>query len=157
SPLQDASRELPMSRIAAPTFLAAALAALPLSVSIATLMTVTSPVSAQSAAPSTEPAGAVSAPPASATTSSATAAATPARPSMPPDQAREEYAYTLGVQAYLYGYPSVEMYRVRHHAVFDTSNPTRTPINQFRHRHELLDPNATTVVAPNNDTLYSSA
>lgn len=90
----------------------------------------------------------------------------PATPDIPPkpapaamsaDLAREEYAYTLGVQAWIFGYPSVEMFRVRHHAVFDTANPTRTPINEFRHRRELLGPLATTVVAPNNDTLYSSA
>ncbi len=74
-----------------------------------------------------------------------------------PEQAMEEYAYAIGVQAYIYGYPSVELYRVRYKAVFNPGNKTRTPLNRFRHRRELLDPAATTVVAPNNDTLYSSA
>jgi hypothetical protein len=73
------------------------------------------------------------------------------------EQALEEYAYTIGVQAYLYGYPSVELYRVRYNAVFNPANKNRTPLNRFRHRRELLGPAAVTVVAPNNDTLYSSA
>lgn len=83
-------------------------------------------------------------------------------PAAPPEpisaeQAREEYAYTLGVQAYIYGYPLVEMYRVRHKAVFDPANKNRTPLNQFRHMRALFNHTAATVVAPNNDTLYSSA
>src|SRR3569833_1887345 len=79
----------------------------------------------------------------------------PAATAMTPDQAREEYAYALGVQAYIYGYPSIEMYRVRNHAIYDPASKTQATINQFHHRRELVVPNATTVVAPNNDTLYS--
>ena len=74
-----------------------------------------------------------------------------------PEQAREEYAYTIGVQAYVYGYPLVEMYRIRFKAVFDPESKPRIPLNHFKHARELLDHTATTVVAPNNDTLYSSA
>src|SRR5580693_3122030 len=74
-----------------------------------------------------------------------------------PEQAREEYAYTIGVQAYVYGYPLIEMYRIRFKGVCDPDNTQRVPLNRFRHRRELLDHTATTVVAPNNDTLYSSA
>jgi hypothetical protein len=81
----------------------------------------------------------------------------PAPESLAAEQAREEYAYTIGVQAYIYGYPLVEMYRIRFKAVFDPENKNRVPLNQFRHMRALLDHTATTVVAPNNDTLYSSA
>ena len=49
------------------------------------------------------------------------------------------------------------MYRIRFKAVFDPDNQQRVPLNRFRHVRELLDHTATTVVAPNNDTLYSSA
>ncbi len=76
---------------------------------------------------------------------------------LPPELAREEYAYTIGVQAYIYGYPLVEMYRVRYKAVFDPDKKNRTPLNHFQHKRNLSDHTATTVVAPNNDTLYSSA
>ncbi len=78
------------------------------------------------------------------------------RPSTP-EHAREEYAYSLGVQAWIYGYPAVEMYRVRHRRVFDPANKERVPLNQFHHARQLLDHTFTQVVAPNNDTLYSSA
>jgi hypothetical protein len=74
-----------------------------------------------------------------------------------PQHAQEEYAYSIGVQAYIYGYPLVEMYRLRYKAVFDPDNKNRTPVNHFRHLRKLLDDTATTVVAPNSDTLYSSA
>ncbi len=85
------------------------------------------------------------------------AAAPAAAPSMTPEQARQEQAYTVGAQAFLYGYPMVELYRIRHRAVFDAANADRTPLNTFRHRRELVDASMRTVVAPNNDTLYSSA
>lgn len=80
-----------------------------------------------------------------------------ATPPLSPEQAREEYAYTIGVQAYIYGYPLVEMYRVRYTRVFDPHQKQRVDLNQFLHFRQLRDHTATTVVGPNNDTLYSSA
>lgn len=74
----------------------------------------------------------------------------------PQDHAAEEYAYTLGVQAYVYGYPVVEMYRTRYGHVF-AANATHPGLNRFRHVRDLAGPSSTSVVAPNNDTLYSSA
>jgi hypothetical protein len=74
-----------------------------------------------------------------------------------PEQGREEYAYTIGVQAYIYGYPLVEMYRVRYARVFDPVNKNPAQLNQFFHLRNLIDHTARTVVGPNNDTLYSSA
>ncbi len=73
------------------------------------------------------------------------------------EQSSEEYAYTIGVQAYIYGYPLVEMYRVRYTRVFNPAAKNRTPLNQFYHIRQLHDHTATTVIGPNNDTLYSSA
>ena len=84
-----------------------------------------------------------------------------AQPAIPapisPEQAREELAYTAGLQAFLYGFPAVEMYRIRHRALYDPANPARAPVNTFQHRRALADASMRTVVAPNNDTLYSSA
>jgi hypothetical protein len=73
------------------------------------------------------------------------------------EQAREEQAYTIGVQATIYGYPLVEMYRVRPARVSDPANKNRAHLNQFSHGRRLRDPTDTQVVFPNNDTLYSSA
>jgi hypothetical protein len=73
------------------------------------------------------------------------------------EQLREELAYSVGLQAYVYGFPVVEMYRVRYRHVWDPTNPDRTPVNRLRHARRLRDHTATAVVSPNNDTLYSSA
>jgi hypothetical protein len=77
--------------------------------------------------------------------------------SISPEKVREELAYTVGVQAYIYGYPLVEMYRVRHSRVFDPNNKDRVGLNQFLHARKLRNHNDTLIVAPNHDTLYSSA
>ncbi len=73
------------------------------------------------------------------------------------ERLREELAYTVGVQAYIYGYPVVEMYRARFLHVYSPKNKERTPLNRFHHRRRLLDASFSGVVSPNNDTLYSSA
>ncbi|MCI0749861.1 MAG: DUF1254 domain-containing protein, partial [Nevskiales bacterium] len=77
--------------------------------------------------------------------------------SLTPEQAQEEYAYALGLQAYVYGLPLVEMYRIRYKAVFDPDNKERGVLNRFQHKRKLLDHTNTTVAGPNNDTLYSPA
>src|SRR5262249_5193061 len=53
--------------------------------------------------------------------------------------------------------PMVEMYRVRYTRVLDPARKTRATLNQFQHLRKLHGPADTTVVFPNNDTLYSSA
>jgi hypothetical protein len=74
-----------------------------------------------------------------------------------PELAREELAYTVGVQAYIYGYPLVEMYRVRHFRIGNTTRQPRGHLNQFEHMRELQTHTSVAVICPNNDTLYSSA
>jgi hypothetical protein len=86
-----------------------------------------------------------------------TLAQKPAATALSPEQLREEEAYSIGLQAYIYGFPVVEMYRLRYLSAFSPTNPNRTPINQFRRRRELIDHTYTAVVSPNSDTLYSSA
>ncbi|MBS0590468.1 MAG: DUF1254 domain-containing protein [Proteobacteria bacterium] len=77
-------------------------------------------------------------------------------PAMTREQAREDYAYAIGVEAYIYAYPLVEMYRVRYKRLFDPNDGIPSRLNEFHHVRELLDYKATSVVAPNNDTLYST-
>src|SRR5206468_2573439 len=54
----------------------------------------------------------------------------PAQP-LTAEQAREELAYTVGVQAYVYGYPLVELYRVRYARVFVGKRTTGTKAGNF--------------------------
>ncbi|WP_394562092.1 DUF1254 domain-containing protein [Aquipseudomonas alcaligenes] len=71
-------------------------------------------------------------------------------------RARQLDAYSVGVQAYVYGWPAVENYRVcsrlldpqfRHHA----------PLNSFRHEEAAADDQYKLFVTPNGDLLYSQA
>lgn len=78
-------------------------------------------------------------------------------PAMTREQAREAYAYAIGVEAYVYGYPLVEMYRVRYKRLFEPNDGIPSRLNEFHHVRNLLDYKNTAVVAPNNDTLYSTA
>jgi len=71
-----------------------------------------------------------------------------------PEQARE-----LGKQAYDYGFPLLDMLRIRHEM---TSVPCpdgrgNAPINHFANASKFATPDDRTVVAPNTDTLYSLA
>src|SRR5262247_1140433 len=54
--------------------------------------------------------------------------------------AKEDAAYAIGVQAYIRGYPLVEMYRVRDAS---TAGPdpagVNAPINEFGHARRLVD------------------
>jgi hypothetical protein len=80
----------------------------------------------------------------------------PAKP-LTAEEIRQEESYTIGVQAYVYGYPVVEMYKTRYDYAFNPARKNRTPLNQLTHRRQLVDPAIQTVVSPNNDTLYSAA
>ncbi|WP_419712708.1 DUF1254 domain-containing protein [Pseudomonas sp. NFX224] len=71
-------------------------------------------------------------------------------------RARQLDAYSLGIQAYVYGWPAVENYRVcsrmldpdfRHHAA----------LNSFRHEPTPADDQYRLFVTPNGDLLYSEA
>ena len=67
--------------------------------------------------------------------------------------AREQLAFSLGVMAYIYGFPLVRMEQVRRQSLAQTG----VAVNEFRHRRRLTTPQDRTVVSPNNDTVYSSA
>jgi hypothetical protein len=72
-----------------------------------------------------------------------------------------EFAYTLGVQAYIYGFPWINMAHYRWEWV--TQPPTLdndhayAPLNKFSHSTTLKDPSYRGGGNPNTDTLYSMA
>jgi hypothetical protein len=66
--------------------------------------------------------------------------------------ALEEYAYSVGVQAYIYAYPLVLMDTTQR-----VSLSRGVPVNHFAHIVNLSTPASRVVVYPNVDTLYSSA
>lgn len=74
------------------------------------------------------------------------------------EQAREQTALEAGIQAYIYGYPLVTM-AVTRQIMTNVIVPreTRAPMGQFAHLRTYPDATFKTVVAPNADTLYSSA
>jgi hypothetical protein len=70
-----------------------------------------------------------------------------------------EQAEQLGRQAYDYGFPLLEILRVRHEMTSVNCPDTRgnAPVNSFSHASGFATPDDRTVVAPNTDTLYSLA
>jgi hypothetical protein len=72
---------------------------------------------------------------------------------------REEYAYTLGVQAYIFAYPWVYLPLIRYLWVAQKPNNDMTPyapLNHFWHS-QTVSADYRDGGAPNNDTLYSIA
>jgi hypothetical protein len=76
-----------------------------------------------------------------------------------PDDWREEYAYTLGMQAYVFGFPYVYLPSLRWDWVTQAKPPGSTrpyaPLNHFYNSRKLFDASYRDGGAPNNDTLYS--
>jgi hypothetical protein len=79
------------------------------------------------------------------------------------DRLREEWAYTVGLQAYVWGYPLVSNVNrfdrastVDRLVIADDTMP-RSPINQICFLTHHARPDERAIVAPNVDTLYGSA
>ncbi|MFE4822123.1 DUF1254 domain-containing protein [Streptomyces sp. NPDC056704] len=73
---------------------------------------------------------------------------------------RGEYAYALGEQAFIYGFPYIYNARLRHQWVTQPRDPATVPyaaVNHFWHAQRLLDASYRDGGCPNNDTLYSTA
>ncbi|CAI8871838.1 DUF1254 domain-containing protein [Brevibacillus sp. IT-7CA2] len=68
------------------------------------------------------------------------------------NQARENLAYSLGAQAFIYGYPLVAMEKKKLQSLQQNRN-----VNQFYHHQSLPGADYRGVVSPNHDTLYSAA
>ncbi|MFI0542574.1 DUF1254 domain-containing protein [Streptomyces sp. WSLK1-3] len=73
---------------------------------------------------------------------------------------RREYAYTLGEQAYVYGFPYVYNAELRHGWVTEPPDPKmrmHSAVDHFWHARTLFDASDQEGLAPNVDTLYSCA
>lgn len=74
---------------------------------------------------------------------------------------REEYAYTLGVQAFIFGFPWIYLPSQRWDWVTQPKPPGNVtpyaPLNHFNHIRVLTDATYRGGGMPNNDTLYSTA
>ena len=74
------------------------------------------------------------------------------------EQAREQEAFELGVEAYIYGYPLVTMDMTRR-VMTNAARPLarHAPLGQFYNAPAYPDAGFRDVTAPNADTLYSTA
>jgi hypothetical protein len=67
-------------------------------------------------------------------------------------------ARTIAREAYIYGYPMVDGYRVQYAYCVDRHNPEfKAPWNQIRNIPRVFTPDDKAIVAPNSDTPYSMA
>ena len=77
-----------------------------------------------------------------------------------PDDWREQYAYTLGVQAYVFSFPWSYLPELRYTWVTQEPSNASTPyapLNHFWHVWKLADADYRDGGSPNYDTLYSLA
>ena len=73
---------------------------------------------------------------------------------------REQMAYHVGVMAYLYGYPLVDMQQQIHNETHRVQSDqlVQAPVNRLFRYPDIVGPyTAGNLRAPNNDTLYYSA
>ena len=68
---------------------------------------------------------------------------------------RENYAYAVGLQAVIYGFPAVKDLNMCYSMVEKPVGVTDTPINQWFHVRRPADPTDTTHGSVSNDFLYS--
>lgn len=81
-------------------------------------------------------------------------------PSRPAQRAQHDAAYALGLEAYQYGVPLVDVDRLfRTYRSVNVCDPVNAygPANTFCHARTLLTAAFRQVVAPNSDTMYSMA
>jgi hypothetical protein len=65
-------------------------------------------------------------------------------------------ARAIAKEAYTYGFPVVDNYRIQHAYWMDKANPEyKAPFNQFWNATQLFTPADKTIQSPNSDTLYS--
>jgi hypothetical protein len=65
-------------------------------------------------------------------------------------------ARAIAKEAYIYGFPMVDSYRIQHAYFVDTKNPEyKTPWNQIYNTARVFTPADTAIQTPNSDTPYS--
>lgn len=67
---------------------------------------------------------------------------------------KENLAYIIGVQAYIYGQPIMELYRTFYEGTLDPKRGHERTLNEFIFSRKFVTPEDDRVVTPNNDTLY---
>jgi hypothetical protein len=73
------------------------------------------------------------------------------------EQVTPHEARSIARDAYIYGYPMVENYRILYAYNLDETNPEyKGPFNQLVNTARVYTPDDTAVVTPNSDTPYSS-
>jgi len=78
-------------------------------------------------------------------------AATPAAGEVTPVEAR-----AIAKEAYIYGFPMVDNYRIQHAYFVDTKNPEyKAPWNQIKNIPRVYTPEDKAIQTPNSDTPYS--
>jgi hypothetical protein len=71
------------------------------------------------------------------------------------DDWREQYAYSVGVQAYIYAGPLLYLTQLRYKWTTDASSFPYTPLNHLYPFRNIADASYKDGGSPNNDTLYS--
>ncbi len=69
----------------------------------------------------------------------------------------EELAYSIGIQAYIYGYPMMDLYRTLYETSLDPKRGHDRTINEFFFFRRLVTHEDDWVVTPNEDTIYHRA
>ena len=68
---------------------------------------------------------------------------------------REQYAYSVGVQAYIYAFPLLYLTELRHKWTTDATSFPYAALNHLYHFRNIVDARYKDGGSPNNDTLYS--
>lgn len=75
---------------------------------------------------------------------------------MPPASITPGEARVIAAEAYVYGYPMVDNYRIMHAYFVDRNNPEcKAPFNQIRNIPRVYTPDDKVIQTPNSDTPYS--
>jgi hypothetical protein len=90
-----------------------------------------------------------------ATNAAVQAAEDTANPATDAAVAQENLAYALGIQAYLYGQPIMDLYRTFWEGTLDPKRGHNRTLNEFNFVRKMVTAKDTWVVSPNQDTLYS--
>ena len=88
------------------------------------------------------------------------AADAPVTPASPVFDWQAEYAYSYGLQAFIYGFPYVYLAQCRYKWTNEPRDPEHVPysaVGQFWHARDVLDATYQDGGNPNNDTMYSIA
>jgi len=70
---------------------------------------------------------------------------------------REEFAYMMGKQAYIYGFPGLNFSEIRDKWVNGEKSAFSSKVNAYTHYRKLVDPSYQYGTSMNRDTLYSIA